>query len=479
MALAALLALALVLRLVVGHAIGVVETDGVRYITIARQFQATGNPFDPLFHPLYPAILGLLQWVIRDWETAGRLVATAFGVALLVPAFALARDVIGRPVALLTAALLAVHPGLVRNSSSVLADSTYAFLLAAGVWLGWRALAAAHRALLPVAGVVLGLAYLVRPEAALYLVSLLIVALILAVRDRTWLGWAPWIVGGLVGFSLMAAPYLVYLRRSLGHWTLSGKVAHNLVQDLGGSVGIAPLAHPMALATHTVVNLLAFLKYSLPDLLPGLLILFLLPGVLRRAREDGWLGREGVLLALLIPPFGTLAFHTETRVFFPVLAFVLPFVAAGLIATAGWVAGRPSPRWSAALAIGVLLLGLVAALRPVLRPDPTEAVYRQAARMIAETEAGDTIVMDRKPFVAYYSGRRHVPLGAEITPADLQAAARRVGARLVVLDSRWLEDRPQLAPFVWSAPPPGFDVVRDFEAGPANRLRVLRMGERG
>lgn len=479
MALAALLALALILRLVVGHAIGVVETDGVRYITIARQFQATGNPFDPLFHPLYPVILGLLQWGIRDWETAGRLVATAFGVALLVPAFALARDVIGRPVALLTAALLAVHPGLVRNSSSVLADSTYAFLLAAGVWLGWRAIAAAHRALLPVAGVVLGLAYLVRPEAALYLVSLLIVALILAVRDRTWLGWAPWIVGGLVGFSLMAAPYLVYLRRSLGHWTLSGKVAHNLVQDLGGSVGIAPLAHPMALATNTVVNLLAFLKYSLPDLLPGLLILFLLPGVLRRAREDGWLGREGVLLALLIPPFGTLAFHTETRVFFPVLAFVLPFVAAGLIATAGWVVGRPSPRWSAALAIGVLLLGLVAALRPVLRPDPTEAVYRQAARMIAETEAGDTIVMDRKPFVAYYSGRRHVPLGAEITPADLQAAARRVGARLVVLDSRSLEDRPQLAPFVWSAPPPGFDVVRDFEAGPANRLRVLRMGERG
>ena len=479
MALAALLALALVLRLVVGYAIGVVETDGVRYIAIARQFQATGNPFDPLFHPLYPAIVGLLQWVVRDWETAGRLVATAFGVALLLPAYALARDAIGRPVAFLTAALLAVHPGLVRNSSSVLADSTYAFLLAAGVWLGWRALAAAHRALLPVAGVVLGLAYLVRPEAALYLVGLLVVALILAVRGRTWLGWAPWIGGGLVGFALMAAPYLVYLRRSLGHWTLSGKVAHNLVQDLGASVGVAPLAHPTALLTNTVVNFLAFLKYSVPDLLPGVLILFFLPGVLRRAREDGWLGREGVLLALVIPPFGTLAFHTETRVFFPVLAFVLPFVAAGLIATAGWVAGRPSPRWSAALAVGVLLLALVAALRPVLRPDPTEAVYRQAARMIAETEAGDTIVMDRKPFVAYYSGRRHAALGAEITPADLQTAARRAGARLVVLDSRALEDRPQLAPFVWSAPPPGFDVVRDFEAGPANRLRVLRMGERG
>jgi 4-amino-4-deoxy-L-arabinose transferase-like glycosyltransferase len=470
---------ALVLRLVVGHAIGVIETDGVRYIAIARQFQTTGSPFDPLFHPLYPMLLGLVQWVIRDWETAGRLLATAFGVALLLPAWALARDVMGRPVALLTAALLAVHPSLVRNSSSVLADSTYAFLLATGVWLGWSALAAAHRAWLPVAGVVLGLAYLVRPEATLYLAGLLVVALIVSVRDRAVLRWLPWIGGGLTGFAVVAAPYLVYLRRSLGTWTLSGKVAHNLVLDLGASVGQNPLAHPTAVLAHTFVNLLAFLKYSLPDLLPGVLILFFLPGVLWRAREEGWFGREGVLLALMIPPFGTLAFHAEGRVFLGVLAFALPFVAAGMIATAGWIVGRPSPRWSAVFAAGVLLLALATALRPVLRPDPAEAVYRQAARMIAETESGDAVVLDRKPFVAYYSGRRHAPLGAEVTPADLQAAARRAGARVVVLDSRALEDRPQLAPLVWSAPPPGFDVVRDFEAGPFARLRVLKVVERG
>ena len=479
MALAALVIVALVLRLVVGHAIAVIETDGVRYIAIARQFQTTGNPFDPLFHPLYPMLLGLVQWVIRDWETAGRLLATAFGAALLLPAWALARGVMGRPVAMLTAALLAVHPSLVRNSSSVLADSTYAFLLATGVWLGWCALAAAHRPWLPVAGVVLGLAYLVRPEATLYLVGVLVVALIVSVRDRAVLRWLPWIGGGLAGFTVVAAPYLVYLRRSLGTWTLSGKVAHNLVLDLGASIGLNPLAHPTAVLTHTFVNLLAFLKYSLPELLPGVLILFFLPGVLWRAREEGWFGREGVLLALMIPPFGTLAFHAEGRVFFGVLTFALPFVAAGLIATAGWIVGRPSPRWSAVFAAGVLLLSLATALRPVLRPDPAEAVYRQAARMIAETESGDAVVLDRKPFVAYYSGLRHALLGAEVTPADLQAAARRAGARVVVLDSRALDDRPQLAPLVWSAPPPGFDVVRDFEAGPFTRLRVLKVVERG
>ena len=479
MALAALVALAILLRLVVGHAIGVIETDGVRYIAAARQFQATGNPFDPLFHPLYPMLVAVVQRVGGDWETAGRLVATAFGVALLLPAWALARDVMGRPVALLTVALLAVHPGLVRNASAVLADSTYAFFLALGVWLGWRALAAAQRPWLVAAGAALGLAYLVRPEATIYLAGLLVVALIVSVRDRTWLGWLPWIGGALVGFGLVAAPYLVYLRRSLGHWTLSGKVAHNLVLDLGDAAGNAPLTHPTAVLTHTFVNLLAFLKYALPELLPGVLILFFLPGVLRHAREEGWFGREGVLLALAIPPLGTLAFHVDSRIFLGVLPFVLPFVAAGLIAAAAWIVGRPSPRWSAALAVGVLLLSLATALRPVLRPDPGEAVYRQAARLIVETEAGDVVVMDRKPFVAYYSGRRYVPLEADVTPAELRAVARRAGARLVVLDSRALEDRPQLAPLVWSAPPPGFDLVRDFESGPFTRLRVLKVVERG
>ena len=48
MALAALLALASDPATRRGHAIGVIETDGVRYIALARQFQAVGNPFDPV-----------------------------------------------------------------------------------------------------------------------------------------------------------------------------------------------------------------------------------------------------------------------------------------------------------------------------------------------------------------------------------------------------------------------------------------------
>src|SRR4030095_10109221 len=132
-------------------------------------------------------------------------------------------------------------------------------------------------------------------------------------RDRVLLSSAAWIAGALAGFALVAAPYLLYLRPSLGHWRLRGKIAHNLSLDLGQSVGNAPMAHPGAMLVHTGLNLLVFLKLSLPELLPGVLVLFLIPGVLRRARDEGWVAREGVLLALALPPLGTLALHVGAR----------------------------------------------------------------------------------------------------------------------------------------------------------------------
>ena len=91
---------------------------------------------------------------------------------------------------------------------------------------------------------------------------------------------------------------------------------------------------------------------------------------------------------------------------------------------------------------------------------------------IGDTVRHDKVPKANKKFLAFN-------LIFDLDTADLQAVARRAGARLVVLDSRSLEDRPQLAPLVWGAPPPGFDVVRDFETGPSARLRVLRTGDRG
>jgi hypothetical protein len=82
------------------------------------------------------------------------------------------------------------------------------------------------------------------------------------------------------------------------------------------------------------------------------------------------------------------------------------------------------------------------------------------------------VLLDRKPFIAFYSGRRFAPL-PPVGPDELVAAARRAGAQLVVLDSQEFADRPLLVPLLYGPPPLGLEVLRDFDAGPTGRLRIL------
>jgi len=170
----AVAALALAIRVLVSGFLPVIQPDGVVYVAVAKQFQATGSPFDPLFHPLYPIFIALAQPFVGDWEMSGRLVSALFGALVVLPAFALARGIVGRQAALVSVVFIAVHPRLVQNSASVLCEATYTFLLVSGVLAARRGLVSGPRALIPFAGVCFGLSYLVRPEGALYLVDVLL-----------------------------------------------------------------------------------------------------------------------------------------------------------------------------------------------------------------------------------------------------------------------------------------------------------------
>ncbi len=456
----AVAALALAIRVLVAEFLPVIQPDGVVYVAVAKQFQATGSPFDPVFHPLYPIFIALAQPFVGDWEMSGRLVSAFFGALVILPAFALARGIVGRQAALLSVVFIAVRPRLV---------------LVSGVLAARRGLVSGPRALVPFAGVCFGLSYLVRPEGALYLVGLVLSALFMIVTGRYRAGaLLPWVGAAVLVFVVVVTPYVWYLAEVWGHLTLSGKIDHNLPLSTGAA------AAPSALPMRVLENVLLFQKYAVPDLLPWVLLLLVLPGVLARGRTPGWLGRDGILLAAALPPFASLGFHVEPRVFLPILPFILPFAAVGTL----WAAvtltdARRGWRWSLAMALLVALVLAPWTFQPILRPDAGAALYRQAARWVAETQPRDAVLLDRKPLIAFYSERRWVPL-PRIGPDELLAAARHAGARLVVLDSReFFFDRPGLLPLLWGPPPPGLDVLRDFDAAPADRLRILVVNERG
>ena len=480
-----LVGLALFLRLWLLHLVPVIETDGVRYVEIARRFQQTGSPFDSLFHPLYPLCIALFQVLVPDYELAGRLASSVFGAVLILPAYALTRALLGSRVAALTGVLLAIHPALLHGSIAVLSETTYTFWIVLGVWAGWHGLSSSRPGSLAAAGLCFGLAYLTRPEGFLYLVGLLLLTAWTGIRDKRLRILAPWGGAGLVGFLLLAGPYLIYLRNSLGYWTLSGKVMHNLLQDTGGGAVVGQtdmgflLSHAGAMARRVLENAYLFEKYALPDLFPGLLVLAVLPGLLHRPRGSDWGASQGLLLAAALPPFATLAFHVEARVFLPSLPFLLPMAATGVLAAAKWCArDRTSTVWTTGLAALFVLALLPFSLRLALHPDPGAALYRQAAGWVAATQPADVTIMDRKPFIAFYTGRRLAIL-PRVPPGELASAAGRAGAKLVILDSRVFADRPELFPLLYALPPAGLTVLQDFDAGPDGRLRILKVGDRG
>src|SRR5262249_35967850 len=156
--------------------------------------------------------IALAQPLIGDWETAGRLVSAFFGALVILPAFALARSIVGRQAALLSAVFIAVHPRLVPNPAPVLREATYTVGLAWGVLAARRGLVSGPRALIPFAGLCLGLAYLVRPEGALYLVGLVAVVLFMIMTGRERAAAVlPWLGGAVLVFAAVVAPYVWYL----------------------------------------------------------------------------------------------------------------------------------------------------------------------------------------------------------------------------------------------------------------------------
>lgn len=467
--------LAFVLRLwVLVHAT-VIDTDGVPYVGIARQSQQAGSPFDVLFHPLYPISIALVQPLVGDYESAGRLVSALFGSLLIAPAFAVLRSFTGSRVALLTVLLLVVHPAMVRSSTAVLAESLYAFLVMGGIWAAHRATAGSS-SLLFVASALFGLAYLTRPEGAIYFGGLVVFVALRGSRSNRHPALTA--VASIATFLLVAAPYLLYLRNALGYWTLTGKLVHNVLLDFELTFPGRPTDSQVLFAAvsdmprHVLENSVAFQKYIMPELFPGVAILFLLPGFVTVILRDR--ARAILLLCMALPSFVVLAFHLDVRFFVAALPFLLSFVAQGIVATAAMIDERRWRRWAAAFVLVVALSIIPYTLRPILRPDRGELVYRRAAAWIAASFPRDTVLMDRKPFVAFYSDRRFVPL-LPSGPDDLARVARRAGAQLVILDTRVLEDRAPLIPLVYAHPPAGLEVARDFEVGAHDRLRVLKV----
>ncbi len=410
-----------------------ISGDGVAYLVMARQF-AAGQwraALGAVYSPLYPLLIALMHRWIADWEMAGNLVSAVLGTAAVATAYLMTREAFGRrDLGLGAAVLMALHPEMAAYSGSVRTEAGYIFLTTSACWLLLKALNDRHAAIAAVAGVAAGLGYLYRTEA----IGFLPLGILLFIAA----GWLwnqtsrPWAITAACTFAaiftMVAAPYIVYLRISTGHWSVGreftaammygmGDVAPNGEEwrRLGWSATASPLTAIFgdpSLYVEKVGQYFLVSIYNFAQALEPLLTVVLAIGIWARGRALFATARETFLAVVVLFYFcGFALSYTGTRFMVHLIPFSFGWVIAGIVVVSQQIAQgcRPGRR---KIAHAVVPVAIAVTLLPrTLWPIGYDMRgVRYAGEEIARMTKGPAAVAARDGRVAYYAGARLIEL---------------------------------------------------------------------
>lgn len=476
------LVLALAVRLYLFANYYTINNDGVVYLEAARRFWE-GDWLEGLasfYPPAYPVMTAYVYPLVGDWELAGQLWPFALGLLVLFPLYGLLRRIYDARVARVALFFYALSPYVARLSLEVRTEIPYLFFSVLALYFFQRGLDQRAVRDFFLAGITSGFAYLTRPEG----IGLAAVgAIYVFYRAKSRGGWrscfAPAAVL-LLGFVLLAAPYVAYLRWDTGGWAISRKAGlafsmamarHGVasdeivVQDSGradiiGFIMSHPLTYLKKIFTDSFRALGFYfeaLHYSyLPFLLAGWLLFF---------RGRFW--EKGDFLFLLLIMFYLAAFaliHVTRRYGVPLVPFSLGWIAAGAIFLAergGAVVGARLQRaWVGAL----LTLFIAGTLPKTLQAIGWDKFYLREAGVYLKAKDGAAIGTNNARAAFYAAGKNRVYL---VDGAGLPALLDK-GISYAALDDaglrqagRALEER-------------GWQVEKEFSHQGKERLVVYR-----
>lgn len=439
--LAALLLLALGLRLVLAATNSGLTMDSPLYVRMAESLRA-GEATGPVpAHHGYPLLVALASWLVPGREWPGRVVSLVASLALVACVWSLARQRWSRSTAFAVTAVVALHPLLAVYGGAVMTEATF-------LALAWGGIAALESMKPRLGGALLGAAWWVRPEA----IVVAPLAVLLAPLSRAAR------VLALVVCIAVALPYLSVLRFQQGHWSLTPKTV--LVHAGGANDGEWRLADSTAfddrvgltarlardggaIAAAWPVRFLAQLRALAGTSGPVLLLLALAGLLFVRTRSAA---NAFLALPLVYPLLAAPAEPRFVLSLLPALALL-----AGDAATTA-LARRAGRDWLVpallAVAIGVALAEPAVTRRAWRFDDGPMDAMRGAGAWIAAHGPADVVVMDRKSYVAFFAGRRHVQLPDEPLDTVLEHA-RASGADYLVVEEYVVRGlRPQLAPLL-------------------------------
>lgn len=379
--------IALAMRLFKIQLVKCIATDGVAYISVARDWLA-GTGFNPNWPPLYPWFISHLLRIGIGSELSGQFVSAVFGAATVYIVYIMTRAVFSPRIARISTIFCVFHPYLVRYSGEVLSDSLFTFLLTAVIFCGWLLIRHKKLRFALLTGFLAGLAYLTKPEGILLLV------IISLWHRRPWHVLCMWVV-----FFALAFPYMYSIREQKGRWMISEKqniVFSVALQEEGLAdefLGVSPWRYAIENPGKFFLKIgkgALKLVQRIPEAYHPLLFLFLIVGLASGIKEKRFLH---YILTFLIPYFiGYAIFHPGRR-------YLVGWVPVTLFLSAYGI--EKMNRWAVTAILVTILVMLPKALSPIREEG---AIWKEVGTWIKSNPRSRTGIIDEDIRIGFYAG---------------------------------------------------------------------------
>jgi len=218
------------LFMVKSYAIGF---DQVNYLKLAASGKLFGlnHVFHTYWSPFYPLAVTLFSYIVPNFETAGRMFSILCASLIIIPLFFFIKEHFNKHVAFGTSLLIAFYSFSAYFSAKAEAEFIYSFVAISGIILGWSVLKNEQILKSLFVGMLFGAAYLSRPEGVGFLIVFWAVVLIVLFSQiftrKTYKNYVFILLLSGIGFGIISFPYLYFLHRETGKWTLSTKGTSN------------------------------------------------------------------------------------------------------------------------------------------------------------------------------------------------------------------------------------------------------------
>lgn len=425
------------------HSIMVPDYDGLAYIAMAKN-AAAGLLFSGIgYHPFYPWLLAIFEIWVKDYQWAGMLVSIATGAISVGVVFLLSKVLFGYKTGLISALLSTLFPIHVLISTFLFTEATFSLLIYLGMYLGWQIYKKKTWLLGTLLGITMGASYLTRPEGALIFAGIILFLIISFIKERDKQIFAP-LLAAIITYGFATMPYMIYLKKEMGHWAISGKEVTNLPQmkneqisqRIGADLNKNPtllksiIKNPDVFLQRYKNNFFTTINSFKEELGWSILILALIGWI----STFIWYDRSRIcysvsyLLIILLPIVFTPFLHPlEGRLILPYATVFLILASYGIVILQELFSGKLSAQYFKInntivkhwVIIGLMTLFEVLSFGNKLisyvnnhRELQAEVWlrYKGVANILNKVSAPGEIIMTREPLQAFYANRKSINL---------------------------------------------------------------------